>query len=123
MSVGLSGVSGGAPLQEPAPNPQLVPDGDFVIPAGSCIYSQAPGAQRAWTLPLLANVGPGTVIGVKNQTAPGTNIVVTAAGTDQVNDAGAPGAFTVTGGLGVFFVARRIQNPGGVSIAASWVTL
>jgi len=119
MPVGLPGVLGGAPLQEPANNPTLVADAPFVIPAGSAVYSSVPTAPRAWTLPLLADVAPGTVIGVKNNSAGANAITVSGAGTDLVNDAGAPGSLAIAQAGRAFFFARRAVG----AVAASWVSL
>ncbi len=91
----------GAPISLGGVNVIRLADADAVALAAGSTVSGVPTVARAYTLPGLATVGPGDTITVQNLGV--AVITVTAAGTDAINDAGAPGTFDIApGGLAVF---------------------
>ena len=85
-----------------------------VLLAAGGEFSGAPTAARAYTLPLLASCRSGAPVSVTNTGS--ADITVTASGTDQVNEAGAPGAFIVLPGTTAIFECKNAVG----AVAGSW---
>lgn len=107
----------GAPISQGGQNVTRTADTAAALEAGRS-YVGVPTAARQYSLPPLSSVANGAQIRVSNRSAGAFAITCLGAGTDQVNDAGAPGSAVIAQNESILLVAKLAEG----AAAASWFT-
>lgn len=101
-------VGNGAPLAFSGVNITRLADADAVALLAGRSYSGTPTATRTYTLPALSTTTNGTQVTVQNNGA--FQINLSGSGTDQINDAGAPGVFALLSGQTAIMEAKILDG-------------
>ena len=106
--------SNGAPFGFGGINITRVADADGVSLAAGTTTSGVPTVGRTYNLPSLATLNTGEGVEVINNGV--ATITITAAGTDAVNEAGAPGTYALAAGESVILLAKLTVG----AVLGSW---